>query len=114
MVAAIQHHFWHFFQEIRTLTVNKHTTLVEIGLTKMWNEETNEAFLASQQNLADFVRLEERIVLWYYQRAWIACVTTTINTDILKDDNWTAHNPQTGCFMGSSFWQRQYLFLCKQ
>ena len=53
MVAAIQHHFWHFFQEIRTLTVNKHTTLVEIGLTKMWNEEINEAFLASQQNLAD-------------------------------------------------------------
>ena len=87
MVAAIQHHFRHFFQEIRTLTVNKHTTLVEIGLTKMWNEETNEAFLASQQNLADFVRLEERIVLWYYHRAWIACVTTTINTDILKDDN---------------------------
>ena len=53
----------------------------------MWNEETNEAFLASQQNVADFVRLEERIVLWYYHRAWIACVTTTIYTDILKDDN---------------------------
>ena len=81
------HHFWHFFQEIRTLTVNKHTTLVEIGLTKMWYEETNEASWASQQNLSDFVKLEERIVLWYYHRAWVTCVTTTINTDILNDDN---------------------------
>lgn len=53
----------------------------------MWNEETNEASSASQQNLSDFVKLEEWIVLWYYHRAWITCVTTTTNTDILKDDN---------------------------
>ena len=53
----------------------------------MWNEETNEAFSASQQNLSDFVKLEERIVLWYHHRAWSTCVTTTINTDILKDGN---------------------------
>ena len=49
----------HFFHEIRTLTANKHTTFVEIGLTQMWNEESKEASSASRQNLGDFVKLEE-------------------------------------------------------